>query len=166
MSHLPRWIQRITGATLSAGFFVAGVAACNMGTSVDAAELSIVEFIDSSIQQAYEDNEIKPSAVADDGEWVRRVYLDIVGRIPTLEEARRYLSDENPRKKDVLIGELLDGQDYVRNFTTIWTNNCIGRRTPRRVSRSGMEKFFREAFAKNRPWNDIVVDIVTLTQSP
>ncbi|MEO2017695.1 MAG: DUF1549 domain-containing protein [Fuerstiella sp.] len=161
MSHLPKWIPRISGATLSASVIVAGVAACNIGTRADGAELSIVEFLDVNIQQGYVDNEIKPSAVADDSEWVRRVYLDIVGRIPTLEETKRYLSDESPRKKTVLIGELLDSQDYVRNFTTIWTNNCIGRRTPRRVSRRGMEKFFREAFAKNRPWNDIVVDIVT-----
>ena len=161
MSPLPRWIKQINVVTLGVSVFFAGVTACNTGFGEDATELSTVEFIDANIQQGYEDNEIKPSAVASDEEWVRRVYLDIVGRIPTLEEAKRYLSDESPRKKNVLIGELLDSQDYVRNFTTIWTNNCIGRRTPRRVSRNGMEKFFREAFAKNRPWNDIVVDIVT-----
>jgi len=161
MNHLLQWMKRVPSAALSVSVFVVGVTACDSGLGNEAAMVPIVEFIDANIQQGYDDNEIKPSAVADDGEWVRRLYLDIVGRIPTLEETKRYLSDESPRKKSVLIGELLDSQDYVRNFTTIWTNNCIGRRTPRRVSRSGMEKFFREAFAKNRPWNEIVVDIVT-----
>ena len=126
-----------------------------------AAEMSVVEFVDATIRQAYTDNDIKPSPVAGDDEWIRRVYLDIVGRIPTLEEVKAFLADENPRKRPVLVDQLLESPDYVRHFTTTWTNNCIGRGTPRRVSRSGMEKFFREVFAKNRPWDDVVVDIVT-----
>ncbi len=71
---------------------------------------------------------------ASDEEWVRRIYLDLLGRIPTLEEARAFLKDENPRKKSMLIEGLLEHEDYVRNFTTIWSNNCIGRATPDRVS--------------------------------
>jgi hypothetical protein len=78
-----------------------------------------------------------------------------------MEEARKFLADESPRKRSVLVEELLEHEDYVRNFTTVWSNNCIGRGAPQRVSRTGMEKFFREAFARNRPWNEIVVDIVT-----
>jgi len=89
------------------------------------------------------------------------VYLDLVGRIPTLTEAREFLADKNPRKRAMLVDVLLENEDYVRNFTTIWANNSIGRGAPQRVSRTGMEKFYREAFAKNRPWNEIVVDILT-----
>ncbi len=126
-----------------------------------ATEGSLVEFIDQQLRQAWRDNEIQPSEAATDEEWVRRIYLDLCGRIPTLEEARAFLKDESPRKRFVLIETLLAHEDYVRNFTTIWTNNSIGRATPQRVSRTGMEKFYREAFAKDRPWNEIVVDVVT-----
>ena len=125
------------------------------------AEVPLGEFIDQQIRQGWQDNEIEASAAATDEEWVRRIYLDLLGRIPTMEEARKFLADESPRKRSVLVEELLDNEDYVRNFTTVWSNNCIGRGAPRRVSRTGMEKFFREAFARNRPWNEIVVDIVT-----
>ncbi|MEJ7593051.1 MAG: DUF1549 domain-containing protein [Planctomycetaceae bacterium] len=124
-------------------------------------EGSLVEFVDQQLRQAWMDNEIQPSEAATDEEWVRRIYLDLCGRIPTLEEARAFLADESPRKRFILIESLLAHEDYVRNFTTIWTNNSIGRATPRRVSRTGMEKFYREAFAKDRPWNEIVVDLVT-----
>ena len=86
---------------------------------------------------------------------------DLAGRIPTLTEARDFMNDKNPRKRAMLVDALLEHEDYVRNFTTIWTNNSIGRGAPQRVSRMGMEKFYREAFAKNRPWNEIVVDILT-----
>ncbi len=126
-----------------------------------AAEVPLGEFIDQQIRQGWQDNEIEASAAATDEEWVRRIYLDLLGRIPSLEEAQAFLADESPRKRSVLVESLLEHEDYVRNFTTIWSNNCIGRGAPQRVSRVGMEKFFREAFAKNRPWNEIVVDIVT-----
>ncbi|MCX7400332.1 MAG: DUF1553 domain-containing protein [Planctomycetales bacterium] len=125
------------------------------------AEVPLGEFIDQQIRQGWQDNEITASAAATDEEWVRRIYLDLLGRIPTMEEARKFLADESPRKRSVLTEELLEHEDYVRNFTTVWSNNCIGRGAPQRVSRTGMEKFFREAFARNRPWNEIVVDIVT-----
>jgi hypothetical protein len=125
------------------------------------AEVPLGEFIDQQIRQGWQDNEITASAAATDEEWVRRIYLDLLGRIPTMEEARKFLADESPRKRSLLTEELLEHEDYVRNFTTVWSNNCIGRGAPQRVSRTGMEKFFREAFARNRPWNEIVVDIVT-----
>jgi hypothetical protein len=125
------------------------------------AEVPLGEFIDQQIRQGWQDNEITASAAATDEEWVRRIHLDLLGRIPTMEEARKFLADESPRKRSVLTEELLEHEDYVRNFTTVWSNNCIGRGAPQRVSRTGMEKFFREAFARNRPWNEIVVDIVT-----
>jgi hypothetical protein len=124
-------------------------------------EVPLGEFIDQQIRQGWQDNEIEPSAAATDEEWVRRIYLDLLGRIPTMAEARTFLADESPRKRSVLTEELLEHEDYVRNFTTVWSNNCIGRGAPQRVSRTGMEKFFREAFARNRPWDEIVVEIVT-----
>jgi hypothetical protein len=131
------------------------------GLATPPSQLSLSEFIDTNIRQTWTDNEIEPSPVADDEEWIRRVYLDMVGRIPSLEETEAFLADQNPRKRSVVIDNLLNHDDFVRNLTTIWTNNCIGRGQPRRVSRAGMEKFFREAFAKNRPWNEVVIDIIT-----
>ena len=121
----------------------------------------IIEFINARITSSYEDNEVKPSPIATDAEWIRRVYLDIVGHIPESDVVEAFLKDKDRAKRARLIDRLLDEEGYVRNFTTIWTNLCIGRGTPRRVSRRGMTKFFREAFARNRPWDDIVVDLVT-----
>lgn len=153
---------------LLAGAFVFASAIMSSGAMADeptetvsAGPLPLHEFIDAKIRQNWTDNEIEPSAIADDEEWIRRVYLDMVGRIPSLKETEAFLADKNPRKRSIIIDELLGHDDFVRNLTTIWTNNCIGRGEPRRVSRRGMEKFFREAFAKNRPWNEVVVDIIT-----
>ena len=121
----------------------------------------IIQEINSQIRQTWKDNEVEPSPVADDAEWMRRVYLDIVGHIPAVEDVEKFLADKDKAKRTKLIERLLDDPGYARNWTTIWTNLCIGQQTPRRVSREGMQKFFREAFGKNRPWKDVVSDLVT-----
>ena len=121
----------------------------------------LIKYINEQIRQGWTDNEIKSSEVADDAEWIRRVYLDIVGSIPPAEVTAKFLADKDKAKRSKMIDTLLDDDGYVRNWTTIWTNLCIGQGTPRRVSRRGMLKFFREAFARNRPWKDVVTDIVT-----
>ena len=110
---------------------------------------------------AWKDNEVEPSPVADDSEWMRRVHLDICGHIPSVEEVEKFIADKDKAKRTKLIDRLLDDPAYTRNWTTVWTNLCIGQQTPRRVSRDGMQKFFREAFGKNRPWKDVVSDLVT-----
>lgn len=120
----------------------------------------MVAFIDQQIRQGWKENDVAPSAMADDEEWFRRVHLDLVGHIPAWSEIERFHRDRNPAKRAALVEKLLDSPGYVRNWTTMWTNLCIGRKTVRWVSRTGMERFFREAFAQNRPWNEVVRDLV------
>ncbi|MBT5017740.1 DUF1549 and DUF1553 domain-containing protein [Planctomicrobium sp.] len=121
----------------------------------------LIEFINQQIGQTWEDNEVKPSAVAEDAEWIRRVYLDIVGRIPSASEVKTFLDDEDAAKRSKMVDALLANPDFVRNYTEVWTNLLIGRNTPDRTSRAGLQKFLRESFARNRPWNEIVYDLTT-----
>ncbi|WP_299469785.1 DUF1549 domain-containing protein [uncultured Gimesia sp.] len=120
-----------------------------------------VDFINGQIRQGWEDNEVEASPVASDEEWLRRVYLDLIGQIPSAEMVEKFVKDSDTAKRSKVIDQLLDDPAYVQNFTNVWTNLLIGRNTPRRVSRNGMQKFLREAFAKNRPWDEIVQDLVT-----
>ena len=121
----------------------------------------LIQFINEKIQQTWDDNEVEPSEVASDAEWLRRVYLDVIGRIPTVAEVDAFLDNKSESKRSEKIDELLAHPDYVRNFTEVWTNLLIGRNTPDGTSRLGMRKFLRESFARNRPWNEIVYDLVT-----
>ncbi|WP_298867859.1 DUF1549 domain-containing protein [uncultured Gimesia sp.] len=120
-----------------------------------------IDYINGQIRQGWKDNEVEPSPVATDAEWLRRVHLDLIGQIPSAETVEKFAKDRDTAKRSKVIDQLLDDPAYVQNFTNVWTNLLIGRRTPRRVSRSGMQKFLREAFAKNRPWNEVVQDLVT-----
>lgn len=121
----------------------------------------IVKAINESVKLGWTDNDVEPSPIAEDTEWIRRVYLDVVGRIPTIEQVELFVKDKDPGKRSKVIDALLEDSSFARNMTTTWTNLTIGRRTPRRVSRRGIQKFFREAFGQNRPWNEMVYDLVS-----
>jgi len=121
----------------------------------------VVQFVNERIRTVCEENEVEMSTLADDAEWLRRVYLDVVGHIPPTEKVEAFQKDKDPNKRILVIEQLLDDPDYVLNMTMIWRNLLIGRNTPDRTSRAGMEKFLREAFARSRPWNEIVYDILT-----
>ena len=121
----------------------------------------IVGFIDEQIRKTWDENEVKPSPVADDAEWVRRVHLDVVGHVPPGQVVDDFLRDKNPAKRSELIETLLADPGYARNFTTYWTNTLIGRVTPEKTNRAALEKFLRESFAANRPWNEIAYDLIS-----
>lgn len=127
---------------------------------------AVVDFINERIRQGWSDNEIKPSEVADDTEWLRRVYLDIAGHIPPAEVVDEFLADKDNAKRAKLIEKLLDDPSFERNFATIWTNLSVGRRAPRRgnrmpYSRQEMYRFYLRAFHENRPWDQVVYDVVS-----
>ncbi len=121
----------------------------------------VVAFINDEIRKTWDDNEVRPSRVADDAEWLRRVFLDIVGHIPPAAEIDAFVRSRDDAKRAEVVERLLADPDYVHNWTNIWTNLLLGRQTPRRTSREGMEKFLREAVTRNRPWNQIVHDLLT-----
>jgi hypothetical protein len=130
-----------------------------------------VKFINEQIRSAWSAYELSPSQAASEGEWCRRVYLDIIGRIPSVDELKEFTSSRKQEKKAELVGKLLYDdkytEEYARNWTTIWTNVLIGRSggTERNslTSRAGMQKYLRDSLARNKPYNDMVLELVTAT---
>ncbi len=57
---------------------------------------------------------------SDDAEFLRRVYLDLAGRIPSVAEARMFLDDKRPNKRARLVDELLASPRYAAHFTNVW----------------------------------------------
>ena len=126
-----------------------------------------VKFINEQIMAGWADAGLQPSAEATDGEWCRRVHLDLIGRVPTVKELQAFLTDSSPNKKASLVARLLGDDfvdEYARNFTDIWTTILIGRDvTNERVSRPGMRQYLRRSFSKNTPYDQFMVELVTAT---
>src|SRR5262249_62370951 len=127
------------------------------------------EYINKSMPQGWTDNEASPSAAATEYEWCRRLYLDLLGRTPKVEELTKFAADRSADKRMNLVRKLTDSDEYVeeyaRNFTTMWTNVLIGRtgRTGREtnVSRDGVQQYIRRALLKNKPCDELVYQLVS-----
>ena len=128
-----------------------------------------VKFINDQVSAGWADAELEPSAGATDGEWCRRVHLDVIGRIPTLDELQAFVGDSSPTKKADLVARLLGDDavdEYARNWTDIWTTVLIGRDVENdNVSRPGMRQWLRRAFSKNVPYDRFMEELVTATGS-
>lgn len=119
-------------------------------------DAEVIDEIDRLIRTAWEDNKIQPAAEASDHEWVRRAYLTLTGRIPTIEQASKYISASSPRKRDQLADELLSSPLTAENLAVGWTNLLIGRSNPRNVDEQSLYSFLLEQFSDNRPWMETV----------
>lgn len=121
----------------------------------------VVAAINAEIRQAWDDSEVQPSPMASDAEWLRRVHLDLVGQIPSVDAVEEFLKDRREDKRERIVNELLNDPAYVRNFATVWTNLLVGRSTEREVDRDALHRFMRQSFGRNRPWSDVVADLVS-----
>ena len=128
-----------------------------------------VKMINAQIEQGWQDFEIRPAPEVDDRTWCRRVFLDVIGRIPTSAELKTFIADRDSNKRSKLVDSLLYDDKYTEEYAghwgTIWTNILIGRGggNDRRslVNRSGMQKYLRDSFALNKPYDRMVYELVT-----
>ena len=97
----------------------------------------------------------------------------MLGRVPSVTELREFLSSKESDKKAKLVAKILyDGaytEDYARNWTSIWTTILIGRSggLERRtlINREGMQKYLRDSFAREKPYNTMAYELITATGS-
>jgi hypothetical protein len=125
-----------------------------------------VALIDKAIAEAWDKAGVKPAKPATDEEFLRRAYLDMLGRIPNVQEARAFLSTKENDKRGKLVEYLLNHPDYAKNFATQWTILLIGRGTQERmVDRASLTNWLRKQFGSERPWNEVVHELVSSTGS-
>ena len=117
--------------------------------------------IDELVEQQLEANELKPNPISRDEVFVRRVYLDIVGRIPTLDEVTRFLDSRDKDKRSQLIDELLDSPGYVSNQFNFWAD-LLRLKTRLQGGNPGRPyiTFVKESLKANKPYDQMVHDLL------
>ena len=97
---------------------------CNL---VSASEVKpIVESIDRFMQQGYEQRGIEPATVGDDRGFVRRLYLDLVGRVPTVDELDQFLEVDSEKRRPQLIDELLGKDEHIVHLADMFDTLLMG----------------------------------------
>jgi hypothetical protein len=111
---------------------------------------------------------ITPAPICDDRTFVRRIYLDLAGRIPNRQEASAFIDDPSPNKRAALVDRLLASDEYARTFREVWDALLMGRRTGRREQRrreSGWFEFLENAFKTDRRWDEVVRELIVARPS-
>jgi hypothetical protein len=105
---------------------------------------------------------LPPSRLCTDEEFVRRPYLDHIGRLPTPEEVRRFLADPAPDKRSQLIDDLLERPEYADCWALKWTDRLgCNQRFVGKIGAIKYHAWIRDAIATNVPEDRFVASILT-----
>ncbi len=99
--------------------------------------------------------------LASDAEFVRRVYLDLTGAIPSADVARGFLKDPAPDKRRVLIDRLLASPEHARHMAHVLDVMLMERRPDKHVPRAQWLEYLRASVADNKPWDKLVSEILS-----
>lgn len=122
--------------------------------------VSLHALIDQQIGAALAAKSITPANRSTDAEFLRRVYLDLTGSIPTLGEAKAFLDDNSPVKRQQLVDRLLNGPEYARQMQRVFDVALMERRPAQHVPQAEWEQYLRTSFAANKPWNVLAREIL------
>ncbi|MDB5305958.1 MAG: hypothetical protein JWO38_160 [Gemmataceae bacterium] len=140
---------------------LAALAAIFATAAVSSAAKPLHARIDRLIAAGHAGYETQVAPVSTDAEFLRRVYLDFAGTIPTADETRAFLVDTTPDKRTRLVDRLLAGPAYARRMAQVFDVVLMERRGDGKVPRAAWEEFLRTAFAENRPYDGLVREILS-----
>lgn len=123
-------------------------------------DVQVVSFINDLLQQKWREHQISASPVANDSEWVRRIHLDLAGRIPTTLEVENFLKDQSPEKRTRLVDSLLQSRDFANHFASLWTNLLVGHSRDQEVDRERLFAYLERQFGNNDPWSSTVTELI------
>lgn len=118
--------------------------------------------IDESVSARLRQSNTPANSPATDAQLVRRLYLDIIGRIPTEQEAHDFLADSTPDKRAVLINSLLNSPGYTMHMYN-WLADMLQVKDDYGKGAKAFlyEDWLKDQIAMNRPWDGVVRDMLT-----
>jgi hypothetical protein len=137
-------------------------AALASAASAAADDRPLRDIVDAEIAAAWQREKVEPAPLAGDAEFLRRIYLDLVGVIPTYDETTAFLADTAGDKRQKLIDKLLDDPRYAQHQADLWDLILFGRHPPGYDTdkRDGIQRWLREQFAANRPYDEWVRELL------
>jgi hypothetical protein len=125
-------------------------------------QLATNNFIDGFVFAKLKKLNILPSEQADDAEYLRRVYLDLIGTLPTADEARRFLKNDRADRRARLVDELLQRPEFADYWALRWADLLrVDRQVLGHKRAYGFYKWIRESLAANKPYDQFVREVLT-----
>jgi hypothetical protein len=129
--------------------------------------VALAQRIDKHLAEGWSSAGVEPAAPADDAAFVRRVYLDLVGRIPTVAEARAFLADKSADRHTKLVDALLSSGGHTRHVATLWRRIWIPQADTPRFARlaDNLEEWLAAHVAENTPYDALVRELLVAPTS-
>jgi hypothetical protein len=119
-------------------------------------------FIDGHVLRKLKKLNIAPSDLSDDAEFMRRIYLDVIGTLPTADEARRFLADKRANKRELLVDELLERPEYADYWALKWSDTLrVDRQALGHKRAYAYYRWLRESIARNKPFDEFARELLT-----
>jgi hypothetical protein len=122
--------------------------------------------VDKHTHKKWKDLGLVPSELSSDSDFVRRVYLDVCGTLPTPKQVADFVADKDARKRDKLVDRLLETQEYSYYFANKWADVLRVKRRGQPDRAKGTFAFhnwIRKSIAKDKPYDEFVRDILGAT---
>ena len=126
--------------------------------------MPVGNFVDNAVNAKLEKMKVLPSNVCTDDEFLRRVYLDLTGVIPTGDVARAFVKDTTPsqQKREKLVDTLLGSRDFVASWSNRWADllQC----NSKTLGEKGtwlFREWIRESVAQNKPYDQFARELIT-----
>ncbi len=125
----------------------------------------IKNFIDEHVFANLKELGIPPSPVCDDATFLRRVSIDVAGRLPTVEEVRAFQQSTSPSKRDEFVDNLLRSPEYADYFANKWTSLLKNRRDDASdiTSNFAFYSWVRDSLLANVPYDQMVRQLLAAT---
>jgi len=119
-------------------------------------------FIDREIESTLIQLRIPPAGNCSDADFARRIYLDLTGRLPTLDQQREFLAETRPDKRALLVERLFETEAFV-DYWTFRLAQLFRIRMPAgdKLANDALYKWLREQVANDRPWNELAFELLT-----
>ena len=161
-------MRKGSGQIVALAVFLVGGLCTSAGGSEEQAKIAEASSkVDAYIEAGWVEAAVHPAAAADDAELVRRLYLDLVGRIPRPDEVRRFLDNAASGKTAGLVDDLLDSPEFASHWAQYWTTALLGRgRLPLYVDRDSFASWLASGIGAGESYDEIARQLITATGNP
>ncbi len=128
----------------------------------------LAAFIDRSVAAKWKANDVTPAPIASDSEFLRRTYLDLTGRIPRVSEIRAFIEDENEKKREKAINELVGSARFVAHFGNTFQDIILPEMSNFRFQayRPQFQQWLETKFRDNVGYDKIVRELLAANGTP
>jgi hypothetical protein len=144
-------------------FLVALLVASAVGGAQSAPKVGLPTLIDRHLQRSWEEAGVAAAEPASDAEFLRRLSLDVLGTIPTAEEALAFIHDARADKRARKIDQILARPEYAHHWAEVWEDILVGYDNQiRQQSKRALYTWLRdECFAQNLPYDQMAARLLT-----